>query len=374
MSTRSLSLFLAAMVLLGQPQVRAEDDEAVARTKKELLPRPITLNAERLPLSNALAELARQTGNHVADRRQTKTDPGLKLDLNHSTFWPALEAIAKAAGCGISTYQPDGKVALVDGSLPSVTTVYQGIVRVFIVGIAVSRDDKAGTHVGTVTLDIAWEPRFEPLYLEVGPVQATFALDNKAVASRCALPGQGKISVAGKSALEVPIPLPAPMRSSAAIKTLEAHLQLTGPGKMLTFAFPNLNASTQGKDHIQRSGEEGVQVSLSGLKTASNRWSIEVLVENPRGNPVFESYQSWLGNNHIWLEKGEGPGRIVWPPRAGDEQVHIETATQAKIVYSFHIPPRQSKGLTTDWTLIYRTPGRIVEMAVPFAFKEIPLP
>ena len=370
MSTRSLSLFLAVMVLLGQPQVRAEDDQAVARTKKELLPRPITLNGERLPLSNALAELTRQTGNQVADRRQIKTNPGLKLDLSHSTFWPALEAIAKAAGCGISTYQPDGKVALVDGSLPSATALYQGIVRVLIAGIAISRDDKAGTHVCTVTVDIAWEPRFEPLYLEVGPMLATFAVDNKGVANRCALPGQGKISVAGKSALEVPIPLPAPMRSSAAIKTLEGQVRLTGPGKMLTFAFPNLNASRQGKNLA----EEGVQVSLSGLKTASNRWSIEVVVDNSNGNPTFESYQSWLGNNQIWLEKGEGLDHIVWSPRAGDEQVHKETATQAKIVYSFHIPPRQSKGLTTDWTLVYRTPGRIVETAVPFAFKEIPLP
>jgi hypothetical protein len=374
MSTRSLSLFLSVMVLLGQPQVRAEDDKAVARTKKELLSRPITLNAERLPLSNALAELARQTGNHVADRRQTKTDPGLKLDLNQSTFWPALEAIAKAAGCGISTYQPDGKVALVDGSLTSVATVYQGIVRVFIAGIAVSRDDKAGTHVCTVTLDIAWEPRFEPLYLEVGPVQAKYAADNKGMASRCAIPSHGKISVAGLSALVVPISLPAPSRSSPAVKTLEVQLQLTGPGKMLTFAFPNLNVSSQGKNLAQGSAEEGVQVSLSGLKTASNRWSIEVVVDNSNGNPIFESYQSWLGNNQIRLEKGDGSDRVVWSPRAGDEQVHKETATQAKIVYSFHIPPRQSKGLTTDWTLIYRTPGRIVEMAMPFAFKEIPLP
>src|SRR5205085_1589755 len=121
------------------------------------------------------------------------------------------------------------------------------------------RDDEAGTHICTVTLDVAWEPRFEPLYLEVGPMQVTFAADNQRVEVQAKVAGQGKISVAGRNALEVDIHLPAAKRSSAAIKTLEGRFQLTGPSKMLTFTFPKLDASTKSADYLQEKNKEGVK-------------------------------------------------------------------------------------------------------------------
>ncbi len=69
--------------------------EAIARTKTQLLPRPVTLKADKLPLSVILKQLQEQTGNIVVDRRQEKTDPALTLALRDASFWPALDAVAR---------------------------------------------------------------------------------------------------------------------------------------------------------------------------------------------------------------------------------------------------------------------------------------
>jgi hypothetical protein len=367
--------FFCIAISFCSVSVRAQsaEDDAVAQTKKDLLPRPVTLQGEGILLSDALAQLSRQTGNPVSDRRQVKTDLKLKLALDNSTFWQAVDAIAKAAGCGISTYQADGQVALVDAPMPNLLTQYQGIFRIQVKRLGVVRNEETGTHVCTVTLEIAWEPRFEPLYLEVGPMEATFAADNKGIEQRSKVAGQGKISVAGWSAREVDISLPAPKRSSPSIKSLEGRLQLTGPGKMLTFTFPQLK-SLKKTDSPLRQTKEGVEVSLVELKTTSSRWSAEIHIVNAPGNPAFESYQSWLANNRIFLEKGTGTEKNQWIPRLGDDLVDKQTANQAIIQYSFHVPSKGSKGAIGDWSLVYRTPGRIVEMEVPLAFKNIPLP
>ncbi len=356
-----------AIVFVSQTGVRA-DDAAVAKAQNELLPRPFQLKADAIPLSDALAQLAKQTGNQVADRRQKKSNPNLKLNLENSTFWPALDAIAQSAGCGISTYQTDGQVALVDNAALPAIPVYQGIFRIFAGNIQVAKDFETGAHLCTLTFDIAWEPRVEPLYLEVGPFHVTYAADRQGVRQKAKAASQGKISVAGRNAIGVNISLPAPDRSVGKIESLEGQLRLTSSGKMLTYSFPQMKADRK-KDEA-----DGVQVALSPVKTTSRRWSVLLEVNNPAGTPVFESYQSWLGNNRIFLEKGEGPGRTVWLPDAADERVEMESATQAKVFYSFNLSSKNDKGQPADWNLVYRTPGRIVEMTVPFKKKDLPLP
>ena len=155
---------------------------------------------------------------------------------------------------------------------------------------------------------------------------------------------------------------------------MEGRFELTGAGKMLTFAFPKLIVAATDNDLGQRQSADGVQVSLAHFKTASKRWSVQVTIDNPSGNPVFESYQSWLGNNRIALEKGVGPDRKIWLPQPGDELIEKETASQARLLYSFRIPPKYNPGAPADWTLVYRTPGPIVTIGVPFVFKDLPLP
>src|SRR5262249_3171244 len=81
---------------------------------KGLAARSITLQGT-VSLKETLKQLRAQTGNAIADRRLTKSDPRLSLVFNSLSFWPALEEIARQTDARISTYQQDGTIALVDG-------------------------------------------------------------------------------------------------------------------------------------------------------------------------------------------------------------------------------------------------------------------
>ncbi len=366
--------FTVSAVTFAQPPTSAAD---TAKVKQEFLPRPVTLKADAMPLSKALAELARQSGNQVADRRAAKTDPTLKLQLENTSFWPALEAIAKAAGCNISTFQADAQVSLVDGSFVDAPTAYAGVLRVRARRVGVDFDYETKVHNAKIGLDIAWEPRFQPLYLETGPVEAVFAADPMGKDASATMPSRGKSLVADheRVAYAVNVIVPAPARSSPKIKCVKGVVKLTSAAKMLTFSFPGLKALKKGDEPLTQT-RDGVQVSVVQIKPETARWSVEVHISNPPGNPVFESYQSWLGNNRMSLEKGEGASRAIWAPKPEDEQVLREdrNATRAEIVYRFEVGAKQSKGTLSDWTLVYRTPGPIVEVDVPFELKGLALP
>lgn len=368
------AILLISSVLLAHSS-QGTDEADIAKAIEELQPRPVTIKADAMPLNKALAELARQTGNQVADRRLDKTDPSLKLDLEKVTFWPALETLARKSGCGISTFQPDGQVALVDGSTADAPTAFAGIFRVRARRGSVTRDYEDGSRVLNLALDIAWEPRVEPLYLDVGPIEAVFAPEGKGMQTPAKAPAQSKIGIAGHSAARVEIHLPAPDRSALKIKSLEGRLRVTGPGKMLTFTFPALKAMKKGDESL-RLAHDGTQVSLVEMKPGTARWQVEVHITNPPVRSPFESYQSGLGNNRITLEKGEGTNRMVWTARPEDERVIREErdGARAEIMYTFAVPSKKSVGAPSDWTLVYRTPGRIVEMEVPLTLKDLTLP
>jgi hypothetical protein len=95
------------------------------------------------------------------------------------------------------------------------------------------------------------------------------------------------------------------------------------------------------------------------------------VIENPEGSPRFESYQSWWDNNRIHLEKGEGKGKHVFLPSGENETA---TTRGIRMQYFFKDRGRPPPGQPSDWRLVYTTPGPMVEVAVPFELKNLPLP
>jgi hypothetical protein len=118
-----------------------------------------------------------------------------------------------------------------------------------------------------------------------------------------------------------------------------------------------------------------VKVTLTGIKHSLDFWSIDVLIDNPGGGPVFESFQHWLHNNRITLEHKES--KVQWLPNVTEEEeLTPVSASRAHLRYYFRAKNGGAlrKGSVRDWRVIYDTPGRIVEVQVPFSLKDIPLP
>lgn len=332
--------------------------ESVQKALAELKARPFAAPQGSQPLSVHLAALEKQTGSALADRRSKANDPKIELSAKERNYWEAVRDLAEAVGCGVSLFDPDGP-GLVDGRFNKQQPVsIDGIVLVAVKRWTVQRDEEAGSHVAQVTLDIAWEPRFEPFYLEVRPANAVVGEQTFKIT------GQGKESVAHHRAAEISLRLPAPARSVAQVDSLEGELRFIGPSKMLDFVFPNASAA-------KSITQEDVTVSMK--PGSRNPWAFDMAIVNPTGGPVFESFQTWLDNNRIQLERTQNGKTEVWRPDPNAEELlGMLTAENATIRYVFE--GTQGKAPPSQWSLRYRTPGRIIELPVRFKFKNLRLP
>jgi hypothetical protein len=339
---------------------------AVARTLKELVPRTFTLRRGPMSLGEVLDELAKQTGMTVADRRQVKTDVKVTLDLDRVTFWQAVDAIARAADAGVTLYQPDGAVALVDGPHRPLPVSYSGLFRVLFKKADLTLDLETGNHFCVLHLEVAWEPRFHAFLTETGPCAVTFGPDAAGKALAVQQGGGGQATVGGRTAFEFELRVPAPDRSATKIDLVRGSLSVIGPSKMLSYTFDlgKLNADTR------KQVRDGVTVRLSKFEPEEDLWTVEMSLEYPPAGPQFDSYQSWLANNKIYLEK---PGKRF--EQNGGEETLKRTSHEAVLRYYFRDRGKKPVlGKPADWKLVYRTPGRIVEVTVPFTFKDLRLP
>jgi hypothetical protein len=349
------ALFLAALAVFSA----AGESSSIP----ELSPRLVTFSSRSLPLETVLQELHKQTGNMLEDRRSNKINVKLSLPAGPRTFWQVLDAIGDQDGIGFSAYQPDGGVALVDAPVRKLKTCYSGLFRFAVKRTTVIRDDESQTHTCRLALDVAWEPRFQPLYLNVERGEVSFKAARGM--ARETLERESPAEVAGTSATELDLRLKAPDRTTTHLDTLKGTIRVIGPPKMLDFAFMGLKPVQESTArHLEI---EKVKVSLTSVKQTPSRWTVDVLVEYPNGAIIpLDSYQraSWMINNRIWLEWTDPKSKVVQKLEPSNERF----LTEMKRQFVFSPPP------SAEVTLHYRTPNRILAFTVPFEFRDVRLP
>lgn len=343
-----------------------------AQDLKGMVPRIITLKNDDISLGDALKELARQTGIEVMDgRRNPEGDPKLKLDFDKATFWEAVDDIAKKADLRVYLYGKDGKVALMDGPHLDMPVSYNGVFRIAVKRLMAVRDLEAESHVWILHLEIAWEPRFQPLFLEMQP-DSVVVQDAKGTTLKNIPAGSGRVPVARPVAVETQLRVEGPAKPTDKIGLLKGGFNVVGPSKMLTFTFDKLTAIDRSKPaQALKETKEGVTVNLRELKTDAEIWSFGFLLEYPADGPEFESFESWLVNNEIMLEKKDGKGRF---PANGGYDIDEQGGHRAILSYRFIEDNKLTLGKPEDWKLIYRTPGMILKVPVQFEFKDLPVP
>ncbi len=337
---------------------------------KELEPRLFSLTGKDLALADVLEKLHQQTGNRVVDRRHNKTTGKLNLDLERVSFWPALEKIAAATGAGISLYETDSQIALVDRPRRPVPTCHSGLFRLAVKRLGVVRDEEADTHLCNLDLEMAWEPRFQPLLLEIAALTAQYAADAGGKVLKAKTTGGNLIAVAGRLALDLEeaARLQAPDRSSARITSLKGNLRVIAPAHMVTKELASLN-KLQGKPFSFTENE--VKITFQPLAQKVRYWGVTVQIDKLYDGPKFESFRAWWTTTTMHLEKGQGENKVLFAPRVGELK---RSEKQAVLEFEFSARGRPPEGKPADWKLVFRTPGRIGEVTVPFEFKNLALP
>jgi hypothetical protein len=349
----------------------AGDNDPQSAGRKALSPRPVAFSKRTLPLHEALAELAKFTGNTVGDQRRARTRPETMVPDGPTNFWPALDAIGKASGIGFSAHLADGGIAFVDTPYRPVPTAYGGIFRIALRRLAVAREEETPTRHCQLALDIAWEPRFQPFYLDLKDLKITFAPDAKKKVVEDRVLGRGPAHVAGRGAVELDVLTAAPDRTSPKIDALQGTVWAVGPSAMLTFSFDKLTLLKPGQKPAPRvETQDGVTVKLASIRRNGDALLVKVQIENPKGSPGFESHQSWLDNNRIVFAHKDRKRTLTSTGSRDDVR-----GLRADVEYEFAESASQPLPASLDgWTLRYETPGAIVELTAPFAFKDIALP
>ena len=343
-----------------------------AEAQKNIQPRLCTIQNQAIPLSKALEELTKQTEIKVDDGRQNAgDDPKLKLALNKATFWQALDAIAREADLQVNLYQKEGTPVLMDGPHRAVPTSYSGIFRLSVRRMTADRIPEAGDegHFLTVQLELAWEPRFRPLFLESKP-DSFDVQDDKGVPLKNLEQMSGRTPLAARMVAHIPIRTEAPKRSANKLGLFKGSFDVLGPGKMLLFSFDKIAKTEKGKAGPSQT-QDGVTVTLREFEVEGEkddqRWSAGLVLEYPADSPDFESFEQWLVNNDACMEKMDKSKRTIKP---GTYESDVRER-KAIVRYFFS---EDDMGDPKNWKLVYRTPGQVLRLPVTFEFKDLELP
>lgn len=336
-------------------------------------PRLVTLPPKQRPVADVLRALELQTGNRIVDRRSTPATDSIDISLKDQTFWQAVELIAVKLDARISTYGDDS-IRLSDGPARPTPVVNASVCRVELKSLAVQHDFPTDRRTCVADIEIVWEPRLDPLYLTVDNVMGSFAADASGKALTFGPTNGVAQPVAQRRSQIVELRFPAPERSSASMAVLSGQIKLLGPDRMIAARFKDLQQGKQ--DALVK--EDGVSVKLTEVAAGKDKagkerqnWAFDLAIENPPDTPTFESFQSWLDNNRIHLERTVNGKTEIWPHRP-DDWSGDWMGRKANLKYTF--TGAAGKGSPSEWTLVYRTPGPIVVTTIPFTFRDVPLP
>lgn len=330
-------------------------------------PFPATLVSK--PLSDAaigeVLQLAAKEAGLTLERSKTERPVKWKPEWQKLPFWTVLDSYARETGQKIVVDGKGDRVHLMPSKelTPSDVT---GPFRFAVRQIQGTIDFESGRRDHEVTLDFHFEPRL-PVY-RISKLRVT---DAKLIAETGGRPfaltattNPSKINIEGS---RVPLSVRlAGIRERGRI-ALTGSVTVTAAEKLLTFRFPDLKSDApQPRDRVT--------VSLVKFeKEDDDLWLARIELRYPPGGPEFESFEaeSWLRDNRGALIAPTTQKRIL--PVELSTRI---TSNGAVIDYRFKDDPKPNATFSgrTGWILEITTPAPLVEFAVPFAIKEIPVP
>lgn len=341
--------------------------EVEAATRASL----VTLSGE-MPVSQAIAEITRQTGNKLVDYRerfgQEGADPMVKLALDKVTFWQALDTVLDAAGLTIYNFDEEkGAVAYTSRGADAPPRLgratYSGLFRLAPARIEATRDLRNSTmHALKLTVDAEWEPRIRPIVLEVA--LADFAAKDESGGEIAIDRSEGTLEVpieASNAAVEIELPLAAPARSVKTLASVKGKVTAVVLGKVETFEFADIDKARS--IPLERGG---VTVTVESCRKNGDIYDVSMRVRFDRAANALESHRGWIYENESFLLDAKG-NRIE---NAGLEATLVDV-NEVGLAYKFDLG---NNATPTGHKFVYKTPAAIIRIPVEVELKGIDLP
>lgn len=311
----------------------------------------------------ACAAIEKQTGNKIVP------PPGdtqsLKLAFEKVPFWEAVDRMCDEADWVVSAMGEDGALRLVARPTEHAGRVgkagYGGVFRFEAMRVLAIRDLRITPVRGLkVTLEIAWEPRLQPISLEQ-PLGAIKAVDENGD-SLALEEKQNTLTLSpygDRCSAELELPLTLPGREVHRIATLAGTLSALVPGRIETYRFEK---PTEAKNEERRKG--GVSVVLRELRKNQELYEAKILVRFDEAANALESHRGWIDRNEAAMVNGKGerlaPAAFETGQRKENEQA---------MSFLFDVA-----GDVKDYAFEYTTPAGLVKMPIKYELRDIALP
>ncbi len=329
----------------------------------------VTLHG-RVKLSQALAEIQKQTGNTIAAPPQPAgvpaVDPEIKADFDKTPFWTALDQVLDQVQLSIYPYGQPGALQLVPRGphdLPRVgRAVVVGPLRIEPTRVNAVRDLRSTTpSVLLVTQEVAWEPRLQPIAVKQR-MAALKAADSTGAAVAVDDPQAEKEALPrpGSSALEMDVALAMPAAGVKEIAALKGSLRVMMLGKVEAFSFDNL---LKGK---QQKRIAAATVAIGEVRKNGDAWEVNVQLHYDEAGDALESHRNWALANKAYLNGNDGK-----PIEPDSMETTMRTPKELGVGYIFALDKNQSP---EKMSFVYETPGLIVTKDFAFELKGIKLP
>jgi len=236
---------------------------------------------------------------------------------------------------------------------------YQGAFRLEALScFAVRQLQQAGASHTSVKLQVAWEPKLQPVALEL-PWESVEARTDEGRTLRLDRPGSLVVELVPGAPSEITLPLGEVPRSARRLDHLRGRLRVLLAGAREKFVFDPLMKSV-GKSQRRAS----VVVTLHGVVPNNQTWQVMLLVQFEKTEGALESHRTWILDNPVHLID---PQNRKIPPDGMETFLHEED--KIGISYFFGLDHKPEK-----YKLEYETPVVILKQNVPWELKNIPLP
>ncbi|MEO1496094.1 MAG: hypothetical protein AAFV43_02980 [Planctomycetota bacterium] len=373
---------MPAAVRSGIGRIRRRIEKTLAERAAEAT--RVTLTVKDTPLTEVLKQIGEQTGNQLSDSRSqfgnADASQKVSIELQDEPFWPAIDRLLDAANLGVYAYGGDYELSLVarePGVRPRFGgAAYAGPYRIEPLRVVSTRGLRTtGEASLDVEVEVAWEPRLQPIAVSQPMSDLTAKVDGGATLS--VLRPEQSIDVEvtpGTQGVEMTLSFVLPERATEQITTINGRLETVIPGRQTDFRFEAIGAESRPRG--QQQGD--ATVSLERFTKSGPIWELHMRLTMANAGDAFASHRGWVFQNLSYLTDADG-ARIE---HAGFETV-LQTANEVGLVYLFDLRDMEAsaadaiEGAEADprrlaW--VYRSPVSIVSLRVEYELKDIQLP
>ncbi len=377
-----ISLGAAVLDLLPkESEGSAELQQRLARVRQTLKNKSViesvksstvTLSGSK-SLSEALAAIEKQTGNKIVDFRQQLgqevTDPNVETDFEKVQFWQAMDTLLDRAEMTVYNYSHEEGLAIISKSeqqsARSLRANYVGPLRLEVTRISAEKVP-AIENSGSlrVTLEIAWEPRLQPITFQHSLASLEAIDDQGNEIEPAGREGALETATQKSTAVEMELPLIAPPRTAKSIASLKGSLTALVPGKIETFEFDDLAAATNPEAKPIEKKHAAATVTLDGVRKNNDVWEVRLRIRFDAAANALESHRTWIFDNEAYLV-GADQKRI----EHGGYETTLHNENEVGVAYLFDSPANLE-----GYTFVYKTPSSLQVIPVEYELKDLPLP